>query len=99
MEQILQMPTPENIRPLPNYRLWLQFSDGVSGEVSLADWVGRGIFARWNSTAPFDAARIVHRHVIAWDDELEMDADSFYLELIGKTFEEWRESQLIHAAD
>ena len=39
---------PVLVRPLPNYRIYLEFSDGVKGEVDLSYLVGKGVFQAWN---------------------------------------------------
>ncbi len=44
-------------RPLPNYRVWIRFDDGLEGEVDLGDLVGKGIFEAWESVAFFNQVR------------------------------------------
>lgn len=34
------MPTPTGVRPLENYRIWVQYSDGVEGIADLLVVVG-----------------------------------------------------------
>jgi hypothetical protein len=46
------------VKPLPNYRLWLKYADGVEGVVDLSDWVGQGVFALWNDEHAFLNAHI-----------------------------------------
>lgn len=59
-------------RPRSNYRLWLRFEDGLSGEVDLSYLVGQGVFAVWTSVEFFDSVRVVDGTVI-WGDELDLD--------------------------
>jgi len=42
------MPGPIQIKPLENYRFWIEFSDGVEGIVDLSYLAGQGVFALWN---------------------------------------------------
>ena len=35
---------PIFVEPRPGYRIWVQYSDGVAGEVDLSGLVGRGVF-------------------------------------------------------
>lgn len=35
--------------PHDNYKLWLLFDDGLSGEVDFKKLVGKGVFSAWNS--------------------------------------------------
>lgn len=79
---------PTSVRALPNYRLYLEFSDGTKGEVDLSDLAGRGVFAAWDNPAFFETVHIGSHRELKWDDEIELCADSLYLKLTGKTPEE-----------
>jgi len=78
------MPRPSDVRPLPGYRLLLCYDDGVEGEVDLSRFVGKGVSARWQDPEAFQAVHIGEDGQIAWDDVIEMCADSLYLEITGK---------------
>ena len=41
------MITAVEVAPRAGYRIWLRYSDGVSGEVDLFDLAGRGVFRAW----------------------------------------------------
>jgi hypothetical protein len=82
------MVRPVSVRPLPNYRIRLEFSDGVKGEVDLSDLAGKGVFQVWNDYSFFEKVHIGHDRQIQWDEEIELCADSLYLRLTGKTPEE-----------
>lgn len=71
------------IKPMPNYRLWLKYADGVEGVVDLSDLVGQGVFALWNDEREFQKARAVPSAII-WNDDVDVDAVSLYLQLTGK---------------
>jgi hypothetical protein len=79
---------PTLVRSLPNYRLYLEFSDGVKGEVDLSDLAGKGVFKVWNDYSFFQKAHIGSERQIQWDDYIELCSDSLYLKLTGKTPEE-----------
>lgn len=79
---------PLLVRPLTDYRIYLEFSDGAKGTVDLSDLRGRGVFEIWNDYAVFEMAHIGGHREIKWNDELELCADTLYLRLTGKTPEE-----------
>ena len=78
------MPRPDSVRPLPHYRLWLRYDDGVEGEVDLSALVGNGVFAAWKTPGAFEEVTIDSSGAIAWSDELDLCPDSLYLEITGK---------------
>ncbi len=79
---------PTLVRALPDYRLYLEFSDGAKGEVDLSDLAGKGVFAAWNDYSFFQKVRIGDHREIKWNDDIELCPDSLYLKLTGKTPEE-----------
>jgi hypothetical protein len=79
---------PTNVRALSNYRLYLEFSDGVRGEVDVSDLAGGEVFAPWRDRSFFEKVHIGSHREIKWGDEIELCADALYLRLTGKTPEE-----------
>ena len=79
---------PVEVKALPDYRIWLRYSDGVEGEVDLSRLVGRGVFLAWNDYREFEKVHIGPGHSVAWNDQLDLCPDSLYLEITGKTPEE-----------
>ena len=79
---------PTLVRALPNYRLYLEFSDGVSGEVDLSDLANKEVFELWRDSNFFGRVHIGSHREIQWTDEIELCADSLYLRLTGKSPEE-----------
>ena len=79
---------PLLVRALPNYRLYLEFSDGVKGEVDLSDLAETGVFKIWDDNSFFQKVHIGEHREIKWSDEIELCGDSLYLKLTGKTPEE-----------
>lgn len=79
---------PVSVRSLPNYRIYLEFSDGSKGEVDLSDLAGKGVFEVWNDYSFFEKVHIGPERQIMWNEYIELCADSLYLRLTGKTPEE-----------
>ena len=67
------------------YRVWLDYSDGSSGEVDLSHLAGAGVFEAWNDRACFEAVYITEYDAIAWNEELELCPDALYMQLTGKS--------------
>ena len=77
-----------NVEPRDGYRIWLRYSDGVSGEVDLSDMAGRGVFKVWLDRTFFEGVHVSGHGSIAWSDDIELCADALYMELTGKSAEE-----------
>lgn len=75
---------PVEVRPMPNYKLWLRYTDGVAGEVDLAHLVGKGIFKLWDDYQAFERVYIGSHGQIAWGEQIDLCPDTLYLELIGQ---------------
>jgi hypothetical protein len=84
------MPAPKIVeaRPLEPYKIYLKFADGKSGEVDLSHLAGKGVFSLWNDTENFKKVSIEDGRRLTWSDEIDIDADSLYMKLTGKTPEE-----------
>jgi hypothetical protein len=76
------------VRPLPQFRLWLKFADGVTGEVDLSGLAGQGVFAVWNEPGAFDSVRLGSRGEVCWNDDIDLCPDALYLEVTGQTPEQ-----------
>ena len=70
------------------YRIWLQFSDGASGEIDLSDVAGRGVFKAWDEPGYFGQVYIAPHRAIAWSADIDLCPDALYMELTGKSVEE-----------
>jgi hypothetical protein len=75
---------PVEIKALPDYRIWVNYSDGVAGEVDLSHLVGKGVFALWNDYHTFEQVRIGPGRQISWTDEIDLCPDAIYLQITGK---------------
>lgn len=81
------MVTLSKITPRPQYKLFLLYEDGVSGEVDLSHLVGQGVFSLWNDPATFETVTIGDHSAIRWSDDVELCSDALYLQITGKTAE------------
>jgi hypothetical protein len=79
---------PVEVKALPDYKLWLGYSDGVTGVVDLSYLVGQGVFSAWRNPAVFERVRLGEHGAIIWSDEIDLCPDSLYLKITGKTPEE-----------
>lgn len=78
-----------NAKALNNYKLQVKFNDGLEGVIDLSSWVGRGVFSYWNDSKNFENFKITNDKKIEWNERIDMDPDSFYLDIIGKTYEQY----------
>lgn len=73
---------------LPKYRLRLRYADGVEGEVDLSHLVGKGVFQMWNDPDAFQRVTIGSAGEVRWSDDVDLCADSLYMQITGKSPEE-----------
>jgi Protein of unknown function (DUF2442) len=73
----------------PGYKLFVEFEDGLNGVIDLSKWKGKGVFELWNEELNFRSFAITSDKKLMWNENIDMDPDAFYLQLIGKTFEEY----------
>jgi hypothetical protein len=91
---IKNFPTPTEVKALPGYKIWVRYTDGKSGEIDLSDLKGKGVFIAWDKENLFEKVFVADNgRCIAWNEELEICPNSLYLDLIGKTFEEYAAHQ------
>lgn len=79
---------PIEVRALERYRIWLRYSDGVSGDIDLSDVAGMGMFRAWDTPGFFEKVYIAPHQAIAWNDVIELCPESLYLQLTGKKWED-----------
>jgi hypothetical protein len=75
-------------RPLDRFKIWLKFADHSAGNVDLSHLAGKGVFAAWKDYENFKNVSIENGRRLVWPDDIDIDADSLYLKLTGKTPEE-----------
>lgn len=72
------------VRPKKNYCLYVRYDDGVSGEIDLARFVGRGVFAAWEEAGIFEKVTLAEGGHPEWPGGLDLCPDYLYIELTGK---------------
>ncbi len=71
-------------KALENYRLHLEFEDGVKGTVDLSEMVGRGVFSAWSDPDFF--ARVTvdpETRTVAWPGGIDLCPDQLYGDVTG----------------
>ncbi len=74
---------PIAVEPRDQYRIWVEFEDGIAGEVDLSDIAGKGVFKSLEDRAFFETVAILPHNSISWGgkDDLEICPDTIYIEL------------------
>lgn len=71
------------VRPLPDYRLFVRFADGTQGEVAMSAMLlsdRAGVFERLRDTTQF-AAVYIDGDAVAWAGDLDLAPDAMYDEI------------------
>lgn len=72
--------------PHDNYKLWIRFDDGLSGEVDLKNLVGKGVFSAWNSIDFFRSVHIDEKSsTVVWGEDLDLDPYVLREQVISQT--------------
>ncbi len=71
------------VHPLAGYKIKVTFNDGVSGIVDLNGLISKGIFQQLKDETAFRNV-ITDGTAIAWFDELEIDANKIYTEILNR---------------
>jgi hypothetical protein len=78
------------VKALPGYRIWVRYDDGREGNVDLSSLRGKGVFKLWEEAGNFEKVYVdAVTGAITWNEQLDICPDSVYLDLVGKTFEEY----------
>ena len=85
------------VKAQADYKLYLEYDDGATGEVDLSHLAGQGVFSQWNDLAVFEAVAIGSHGEIRWTDNLEICADAMYLKITGKEVEDLFPNLKAHA--
>jgi hypothetical protein len=72
-------------KALSDYRIEIEFDDGVRGVVDLSDLVGQGVFSSCNDYENFKKVSIGSLGELVWQDGPDLCPDSLYLKVTGKT--------------
>ncbi len=84
----MNIPTPIAVKALPEYRIWLRYSDGAEGEVDFSHLAGKGVFKLWDHYQNFERVYLSDAGAIAWSDAVEICPDATYMRLTGKSVNE-----------
>ena len=80
---------PATVKALEGFRIWVEFSDGVNGEIDLISLRQRGgVFESWDDRKNFENTRVDDSGDFIWVGELDLCSEPFYLELAGVPIEE-----------
>ncbi len=71
------------VMPLPNYRLTVEFNDGVSGTVDLSQDLYGEVFEPLREEALFCQASADEYGAVAWPNGADIAPDALYLEITG----------------
>jgi len=72
------------VKPLAEYRLDVEFDDGVRGIADLSDCAGAGVFAAWLKPGLFEQVSITQEGALAWPGDLDLCPDALYMRVTGK---------------
>ncbi len=78
------MTRPVAVKALKDYKIWIEYSNGVSGVVDLSAYVGKGVFKRWIDYSEFEKIKIGSSGELDWGDDIDLCPDAMYLKLTGK---------------
>ena len=79
---------PIKVEARPGYRIWLEYDDGVCGELDLSHLVGKGVFKAWEEPGFFEKAHIDEHGAIAWDENIDMCRYALYMDITRKSWDE-----------
>jgi len=71
--------------PLPNYRLRVEFDDGVAGTVDLSQELVGEVFEPLRDESVFRQVAIDDYGAVCWPDGPDLAPDAIYAEIAGKT--------------
>lgn len=79
----------EEVKPKENFRLYLRYDDGASGEVDLSRYAGRGVFSAWLEPGVFEQVRLADAGHPEWPKGIDLCPDALYMQLTGKKPDEF----------
>ncbi len=66
------------VRPLPDYRLYVEFADGVSGEIDMPERLFGPVFEPLKDRAAFSQVRADEFGAICWPNGADLAPDAIY---------------------
>lgn len=80
----MQFPKIKSVKAIENYKLHVEFSDGVKGDYDVSHLAGKGVFKSWESNNNFYKVSIdPESGSITWPDELDIDTIKIYCDIKG----------------
>ena len=83
-----RFPGPVNVRALDDFKIWLEYDDGVKGIVDLSDMRDKGVFKAWNDRSFFERVLIDAKGDVSWGFdsngvEFDLATDVLYANVLG----------------
>ena len=72
------------VEALDDYKLRLEFDDGVVGVADLSSLVGKGVFSLWRDVTEFRKVLIGSSGELVWGDQIDLCPDSLYMKVTGQ---------------
>ncbi|MDE0070749.1 MAG: DUF2442 domain-containing protein [Caldilineaceae bacterium] len=76
------------LKPMNDFRLWVEYSDGIKGEVDLSDMAQTELFEDWKRPGMFEQVTIGEYGEVYWTSDANLCPDSLYIELTEPSGEE-----------
>ena len=81
----VKYPKATHVEAREGYRLYLEYDDGVTGEVDMSHLVGSGVFALWNDPTNFSRFHVDEwGDGIIWSESVDASAMHLYERITGK---------------
>ena len=71
------------VEPRDGYRIWVQFDDGVDGELDLQHLAGSGVFKAWVDMTVFRQVRVGEFGELCWGENIDLCPDAIYMRITG----------------
>jgi hypothetical protein len=72
------------VEALNDYKLRLEFDDGVVGIADVSNLVGKGVFSLWRDVAEFRKVLIGSSGELVWGGQIDLCPDSLYMKVTGQ---------------
>ncbi len=69
----------QNVKPLDDYKLFLQFSNGEERVFDVKPLLEKPVFSPLKDISLFKKVHIIYDYTIAWNEDIDMCPDSLYL--------------------
>ncbi len=84
---------PVSVEPRDGLSIWLEFNDGVSGELDMSHLKGKGVFKAWDDREFFERVHVNDYNVVSWGFttnglELDFSPETMYARLLGLSLDE-----------